>query len=219
MGNSRTAEDAACDRVQAETSIMIDGHKALIYGHEGEALPDLNHRGWRYEADKCEASYNSAWYAYHLDDGKQLEISVAEGYPEDAGIEPIRSGLEALKQWWWDQTPPCDLEEWLVEWGYTDPVTAGIVKKATPDYDGVCRIWREPQYQSSCYDPPLAGYVRHEDPSGEKTDEIWEGTYAEAEAYVNDYYDAPSGYDGIKACNVLAHGQISADRLMIIKTH
>jgi hypothetical protein len=185
----------------------------------GVILPDLDTSDWRDGADESAQSHSDSWYAYHLPGSLQLEIDVVQGYPEYAHIEERRDAETALHEWWSNcsdgQAADVPLAEWLVQWDYTDPVAMGLLAVAQPGAERV-RIWREPHYYSGTCDAPSAGYDRVTLDDGQPTDEIWEGTYTEAQAYVEEYMSAPSGYDGIPARNVLSHGQASSDTLTIV---
>jgi len=83
---------------------------------------------------------------------------------------------------------------------------------ADEGYQGPCRVWREPNYHIGTYGAPTPHFA-----TDESRDIIEFATRAEAEDYVYDYYNAPSQYDGIPACNVLSHGQAGADGLVIVR--
>lgn len=103
------------------------------------------------------------------------------------------------------------MPEVFAAYGY-DPVRAGILTAAPEDYAGECAIWDVPQYYAGTYNAPQPAFWRSDDPD---TVQVYP-TRAKAQSAVDDYYNAPSGYDGIRACNVLSHGQAGADVLTVV---
>lgn len=133
------------------------------------------------------------WLYLFYDDGCLVSATI-----EDSGIEEFLRSCE-----WGD----ADVDEILAGFGLCD------VQEASDDYTGPCRVWCQPNYYPGTYGAPQAGWVRDED------GHILEfASREDAEKYVDDYYTAPSGYDGIRACNVLSHGQAGADTLTIVAT-
>jgi len=105
-----------------------------------------------------------------------------------------------------------DLPAWLASMGL-DPFDT-VLRPANPDYDGPCRIWCQPNYSASAINAPREDFVR----DGDKPEANMVGfaireftSYAKAQAYVDDYYNAPSEYDE------LDHGQIGSDFLTIVE--
>ncbi|MHB8996886.1 MAG: hypothetical protein ACYC63_16680 [Armatimonadota bacterium] len=155
-------------------------------------------------------------YRWALADGRSLFVDLAYGGVEsaevaDATIRDIVLG--------WDHDDYPETAEWLAAWGFNG---LDILPVAEPGYDGPCRVWCEPNYYIGTYGAPDPGFVRIDvDDDGychDNYDNIREfETRAEAQAYVDEYYNAPSGYDGIPACNVLSHGQAGADGLTIVR--
>ena len=217
MGNNKTAEGAAYDYAQAKPSITIDGYTIPLRGWKGEILPHLNHSQWFYNADKVRASIDSTWCAYYLGNHKQLEIRESDIYEDGASIERRRRELTALRAWWRDEAlASVLLEEWLAPWNYTDPVAIRLVSEATPNYGGVCRIWREPNTRNR-WDLSYAEYVRRRNSDDRESLDIWQGTYTEAEAYIKKHYTPPLNRSVFPYHNAPKNGEIEPDHMMIIE--
>jgi len=101
------------------------------------------------------------------------------------------------------------LEDALVAYGL-DP----DIVEADDDYTGPCRIWVEPNYLPGTCGAPKSGWVCVDDDGGDI--KVFD-TRAAAQDYVEEYYNAPSCYTSIKACNVFSHGQYAADTLTIVE--
>lgn len=143
---------------------------------------------------------------WHLGDGWYLYADYCDGQLSAARI--TRDDIaHHLTLWAWEDQG-VDLAEWLTMWSLDGLQVCD--KTAGPG--DTCRIWCEPCYYEGTCDAPTAGYVRDQD-----NEEIWEGSYDQAQAWIDEYYDAPSSYDGILACNVLSHGQAGPDTLTIVR--
>lgn len=145
-------------------------------------------------------------YRWGLADGRSLFIDLVEGGVTYAGVDEGDIADHLLN---WDHYSVPETAEWMAGWGY---LGLGYEQVADEGYDGPCRVWREPDCYEGTYTAPNPGYARDD------KDEILEfASREEAEAYVDEYYDAPSQYDGVAACRVLSHGQAGPDQLTIVK--
>lgn len=189
--------------------VFGDPSEAALYGRIQQILDGSlrqNGEDWRDLADENADNDIDSCYRYDMGGGKHLYIYCVQGYPELAEIDE-GDMRNYLMQRWQDTTEGEDPDEWLAAWGYS-PNDRQIAPR---DYDGPCRVWHEPQYYQGSYNAPVPHYAR--DDMGGIIDFP---TRADAQAYIDDYRSAPSGYDGIPACNIMAHGQAGADVLTII---
>lgn len=191
------------------STINIDGQEKDIDVENnidltGLTLPDLSESDWRYGADDCFESGNSNVYQWNLSEIVRLYVDVDQGY-----VVGVVATKETIGQHLLDWDYDCDTAEWLSSWGLDG---AEILSPADADFQGACRVWVEPNYYQGTYGAPVAGFARDEQGN---ILEFENGS--KAAAYVSEYYNAPSGYDGIPACNVLSHGQAGADSLKIVQ--
>jgi len=174
------------------------------------SLPDLSGDDWRDQADEALDNGIETCYRYALTDGLNLYIDVEQG--DIVGVQVSAEPMLAHMREWWHAMACGDAEEaeWLAVLGFSG---LDVLETADEDYNGPCRVWHEPcYYQGTCNAPP-DHFARVEG-----TDDIREFVTREAaQSYVDEYYNAPSKYDGIPACNVLSHGQAGADKLTIVK--
>lgn len=124
-----------------------------------------------------------------------------------------------IGDWNWDELGYARKSEWMAAWGYNGLAYEAV---ATPEHEGPCLVYCEPNYYQGHINAPKPHMVHEEDADGQTVYDA-DGPvvrefadYAEAKAYVDAYYDAPSGYDGIRACSVLSHGQSGPDTLTIV---
>lgn len=124
------------------------------------------------------------------------------------------SAYDIIRMW---DPGDSDPDEFLVSFGL-DPHW----EEAEEGYEGECKVWHKPNYYPGTCNAPQPGYARF--PFGEwgernenEGEIIVFDTYAAAKEYVDNYYDEPSTYKGIPACNVLSHGQAGPDNLTIVK--
>jgi len=204
--------------METTQTIKIDGATHELYGDDlraGSSLPDLSKVS---VGDLCNSGIISDYasndvvtiWQCNIDRGRQFLYICAEN--GEVVLTTVSSynfadfvlsyGSDYCDDW-------DDLPGWLASMGL-DPLET-VLCPAGPDYDGPCRIWCNPNYFASTINAPRADFVRDEDDPREFV------SRAEAQAYVDKYYDEPSGYDGIKACNVLSHGQAGPDLLTIVE--
>lgn len=183
-------------------------------------LPDLDTSDYRDLATTCYSNDVQSAYAYNLASGVTLWIDTDPGYIENVEVsaDDIYAHLRGYDlDSAWDEG---GYAEFFASW-CLDGLQALTV--AAEDYDGPCRVWSAPNYYQGTYNAPTAQFVRasylHEgDSAYQGTDEIVElASYVEAAAYVHNYYNEPSRYDGIPQCNVMAHGQAGSDTLTIVQ--
>ena len=186
-------------------SIVVGGERVPLhrYAEGAGELPDLSAEDWRQSAAECWEGGVDALYRWPLA-GAALYIYVDQGMPVGAEITTASAESYVL-----GLDHGCDDAEMLAGWGLDG---LSVLAEASAEHTGPCRVWREPQYYQGTCDAPAPGYARDDD--GEIIE--WD-SYAEAAEYVREYYEAPSGYDGIPACNVLAHGQSGPDTLTIVE--
>ena len=194
------------------TTIIIDGYKVPC---EEDMLQAVLAAGIELAGDDAEwargpdeeasaGSYKSL--RWDLGEGRSLYVDYDQGVPDCAAINAVGMA-EHLQDWDWADDA-ASLGEWMAQWGYEGLAYEQV---AGEDYEGPCRVWREPNYYQGTYDAPQAGYARDDE-----GDVLEFDTRAEAQAYCDDYFGAPSEYEGIPACNVLAHGQAGADALTVV---
>lgn len=185
-------------------TIRGEAHELNVWvGSTPETLPDLSGEEYMDSADDAWANAHWDVYRWTLTDGRYLYVFATQGEIESVTIcdDDIEAYLTTCE--WYDHAE-C-VEEWVASWGVKP-----TLDEAPADWDGPCRVWHQPHYYAGHANPPVAGYARDDDAIREFADR------AAAEAYVEEYYTAPSCYDGIPACNVLSHGQAGADTLTIV---
>ncbi len=188
-----------------QTSINYRGHEVSLSIEVAGivALPDLSDRDSFLTADESHENGCYGVKQWNLSETVRLYVDTDDGYPVAATVTTDDID-DYVMRWDHDGEPA----EWLAGWGFD--ALARLVE-AAEGYNGDCRIWCEPCYYHGASGALKPGFVR--DDQGE----IMEfGSYAEADQYVQDYYGAPSSYNGILACNVLSHGQAGADDLTIV---
>ena len=161
---------------------------------------------WYGTADECADNGMDSLYLWRVADRCNLVIWCEQGHPVDASL-----GKKDLPQYVRTYLASDGLRESeaLASYGF-DGLAAETI--AAEDYEGECAIWCEPTYYPGTCNAPQAGFVR------ESEDKVCVfATRAEAKAYVDKYYTAPSAYNGILECNVLEHGQAGADALTIVE--
>lgn len=196
-------------------TITIDGRYVPLYGeHDPIALPDLNGDLWRESAVESYEAGTFAVHVYTLDSLSRLFIDSDQGVPDCATVSDY--GItEHLSNWSWNDFDFPHIAEWYSAWGLDG--LAHLVA-APADYDGPCAVWRDPSYYAGTINAPGARLDRETDRDGSPINEVLTfPTRTKAEAYVAAYYGEPSEYAGIRACNVLSHGQAGADTLTIVK--
>ena len=163
---------------------------------------------WRETADESADNGIDSLYLWRLADRLYLIIYCEQGRPVNANLsdDDLADYVCAYC------ADGCRESEALASWGL-DGLAAET--EAAEDYDGECAIWCEPHYYEGTCGAPQAGFVRDD----KSLDIRVFPRVAEAQAYVDEYYSAPSGYDGIRECNVLSHGQFGADTLTIVEWH
>lgn len=191
--------------------ITIDGYEVDCDDDVVDAVLahsiDLESECWDEHADEEASNGTFRVLRWGLQE-RSLYIDLDQGVPDSAAVEECTME-QHITQWPWGEMGYASLSEWMAAWecdglSYEEP--------APDDYDGPCYVWHAPNYYQGTFDAPLAGYAR--DSNGEV---IEFETRAKAQAYVDEYYSAPSQYEGIPACNVLTHGQAGPDELTIVK--
>lgn len=144
---------------------------------------------------------------YDLGGGWTLYIDTNQGMVMYVQVskDPIE---EIVRDWWCNETDGSNmLAEWLSQGGLDGLAT---LTEATEEHEGECLVWRAYHYYPGTYNTPQDGFDRDE------SDELRTfKTFAEAKKYV-DAYDEESGYNGIKECMVMSHGQAGPDTLTIV---
>lgn len=187
--------------------LNIGGTILTIYHKTLPDLPDLSDRYNYWEKSDEEASNGmDSLYIYNLADGLQLEVYTEQGHPTFASVVPRRPIWMALAECYYET----DLTTWLAEWGIDPGLTPADPKSTYDNY----RIWVTPNYYSGTCGAPISGWLLDDD--GNPIDYP---SYQAAQDAVDEYYNAPSCYDGIPACNVLSHGQAGSDDMMIVEYH
>ena len=196
-----------------ERSIIIADQTYVVEADSHiPSLPDLSGDDWRDLADDRQSNGLESCYRYALADGLSLYIDVDQG--DITAVQVSAEPMLAHMREWWHAVACGEVEEaeWLVEWGMGG---LAVLDVAGEDYNGPCRVWHEPCYYQGTCNAPREHFAREDG-----TDDIRDfATRAEAQSYVDEYYNAPSKYDGIPACNVLSHGQAGADTLTIVKAY
>lgn len=184
-----------------KTEITIDGQTYDLHAWADGPLPDLSGSNWRDLATDEWSGGGESIYRYTIADGIYL-------YVYDGPYGPCASIDTAdIDSYVADLDHDCDLDEWLAAWDL-EPA----FMPAADDYVGQCRIWCQPHYYQGTTNAPRPCYLREE----HRPDDIRIfADRAAAQAYIDEYYGAPSAYDGVRACNVLGHGQYAADTLTI----
>jgi len=206
-----------------EQTITINGEEYEIanYTDATPALPDIDWAEWCGEG--CtEVADNGidACYRYDLGNGLSLYIDREQGAITAISISRDTM-IEHMQEWWSNITDGSDEQaEWLAAWGLNALSTLVIAK---PGDEGPFRVWCEPQYFPGTCNAPLPRYAHKWATDAEcvtPDDDLGIAefdTYEQAQAYIDEYYSAPSRYDGIPACNVMSHGQAGPDRLSIVR--
>jgi len=208
----------------ANLTININGIEHPIYNNTGSteiALPDLAEDDcWREHATEFVDNDIDSCYRYDLGNGNSLYIDCEQGAPSCLSID-TDSMIEHLRDWWSNTNDGMvEFAEWLAGWGLDG---LAVLTKANEGDEGPFRVWHEPHYPGTC-NAPQPGFAHKYSTDDEvvnpdQDEGIWEfATYEQAAAYVHEYYNEPSTYDGIPQCNVLSHGQAGADRLTIVRT-
>jgi hypothetical protein len=215
------------ERIMHMTKIMIDGDVVDVDDDVVTAIlelsldiaEDLDAADPEPDEQAKDSSDQYAIYRWGLADGRSLFVDSAHGGVVSAGVDG-GSIADRLLDWDHDDVP--ETAEWMAAWGYSG---LAYLEEAKEGYDAPCRVWCEPNYYPGTYGAPDPHFIRtyanrRDDdvqfvPYDEDIREFV--TYAEAEAYVDEYYDAPSGYDGIATCCVLSHGQAGPNSLTIVK--
>lgn len=178
---------------------------------EGSALPDLSKEDWRESADESHDNEVQAVHSWKIGE-LWLHIFTDQGYPESAIIE-AGEHVRYLAEVCDNIAADADADRAEIMAGFGIDFPNAILKEASEDYDGECRVWHIPNYYPGHNNPPLPSFAREGD-----GDEITTfASYAEAKAYVEFYFNEESAYDGIAQCNVLSHGQAGADSLKIVE--
>ncbi len=199
-------------------SIEIDGEAfAIEQGYAGQTLPDLSEWYWRDSANHNYTDGMDSIIGFDLKDGETLWIDCIQGSPNSVRIST--EGILSLLQDWYSNQAYDDIEyaEFLAGWGI-DPLEALALALADESWDGPCRIWCVPCYYPGTFNAPLPAFYRKHDEDGRTSEIVEFETYADAKAAYDEYYNAPSAYDGIPACNVLSHGQAGSDTLVIVRS-
>jgi len=210
-------------------TITIDGNEISIYNDTDkpvavEDIPSVitspDYDGQIYDAsDECWSNGPDGLYLYRMDDGRNLYVDVVQVI--DCITITDDSPIGHLRDWYANISDDDDEDEWLSEW---DLAADDHLVAVPDDYDGPCRVWHAPCYYSTHNNRPTGYWARDDDvtpPDNEYVDPKLSPIHvfvnrADAQDYINDYYTAPSGYDGIPACNVLSHGQAGSDTLIIV---
>ena len=157
-----------------------------------------------------EASYGDySIKRYNLVDGRWLRIDRDEDYTVSVE-ESTRNIADALLDWPWDDMGWQSSAEFLGAFGI-DPMY--VLEKADETWTGHCKVLHEPQYYGGSCNAPTPSFALGDD----SPDDFEFADYAAAKAYVDNYYTAPGTYDGIPACNELAHNQAGPDTLTIVR--
>lgn len=180
-------------------------------------LPDLEYGGPVHDADIIDNGVYTieVWPA---GEGLSLVIESEQGCIITCSLRETVTAAEVLECW---DTDGADIYEWRAQWG-VDPQ----IEPVADDYDGPCRVWHETHYYAGTCNAPIAGWRRKNRHSGyddvvpgnpdeDRTGILVWATRAAAQEYVDNYYNAPSAYDGIPQCNCLSHGQAGPDTLYI----
>jgi len=187
--------------------INIGGSKLRLYGNgPAHNLSQLNTRDWRDLCD-CVADDNMVSYFLFRATAKTACIIYCyQGTP--LSIDWLADG-ETPEQYIADSyNGDGELAEYLSGLGFNGKHVLDVV---VASHDGPCRVWCEPQYLHGTYNAPVDGFARDD---GDAIIEFASGK--DAQAYIDDYYNEPSAYDGVRECNVLCHGQAGADILTIV---
>ena len=190
-----------------KTTIEIGNKTLEVYGATPEMiLPEIEDDMILDNADETASNGIDDFAVYYLDDDThQLEIYFEQGYASYATIEIRRPIVDVILDCEYD----IDRPEWLSAWGQDPDLTETDENSTALNF----RIWDTPNYYQSNINSPQPGWWRDEE-----TNEPMEfDSYAGAKEVVDEYYGAPSAYDGIPQCNVLSHGQAGADTLTIVE--
>jgi hypothetical protein len=175
----------------------------------GVDLTELRPYDYASRASAHATNGSDSVYRFDLPDGRFVFLDCPQGTPETVFVAPVgEDSIEVYVREFCYQDYVA-LSEYMVEWGFDG---LDYEDEAGPDYAGRCRIWSEPHYYAGTCGAPSPGYAKDDDGRV-----LQFQTYAKAKAYVDNYYNAENAYDGVKDCNVLAHGQSAADTLTIIK--
>lgn len=203
------------ERMIAECKYQIETEVLAAATAAGIDLDDYVDDAWANATESADNGYESA-HRIQLPDGHNIYIDVT-----NAGIENVVLGGTALvadttlEEYvaTWDLPTGTDMHRatFMAAWGYDG---LGYLQAAPADYDGPCWIWRQPNYYEGTINAPQPGLLTDDDPYGTPREF---STRADAQAWVDQYHNAPSAYDGIKQCHVLSHGQAGPDVLTIVQ--
>jgi len=187
---------------------------------EGESLPTLPTDDLAGEIYGLGESCTDQWtngmydvYRWTLTDNDHpvyLYVDTEQGDVTSAELSRERIA-DHLANWEYEG----ELAEWLAQWDINGLSALHVIEE-DDEYDGPCRVWHQSHYHDGYGTPSPAGFARQDDEFGEG-DILEFASRAEAQAYVDEYYNEPSGYDGVAACNVLSHNQYACDTLTIVQ--
>ena len=190
------------------TTITIAGQTHTVTNYTNRPMPPLPTLAddWQDQADDSAHNGANSCYQYRLGDGLYLYIDCIGGRIDAVSVE-AQDMVDHVLDWEWPED--CDGAQWLAAW-HLDPMR--VLTPADVDWHGPCRVWRSPNYHSGTSNAPMGDYARDE--AGEILEFAGRHT---AQAYVDAYYTAPSPYDGSPACEVLGHGQVAPDTLIVVQ--
>jgi hypothetical protein len=176
------------------------------------ALPNLSGEDWRKTADESHDNGVVAVHSWKIGD-LWLHIYTDQGSPQSASLEAA-DHLEYLAEQCQYIAVDVNRDRAEIMAGFHIDFPEAFLSEAKPDWKGECRVWHMPNYYSGHNNPPLPHFAREGDDPKQITTFA---NYADAKAYVENYFNEESAYDGIAACNVLSHGQAGADSLKIVE--
>lgn len=183
------------------TMMVIDGQERQVIG-DNPTAPDLSGDDWREQCEMIGSDGSDSYYTVG-----NLIIYTYEG--EITTVEVLPPGVSPDD---WIVANFCgdaEIAEYMAGLGFDG---LNQLNEATPEYDGPCRIWCTSHYYPGTVNVPRSEFMRDEDGEIAEYED-----YAAAQAVVDEYYNAPSAYDGIPQCNVMSHGQYAADTLTIVE--
>lgn len=204
-----------------EMNINIEGTKYSVdcYGEIGEvSLPDLSGEDWRDKADETLSGGLESVHGYKVADGEKPIWLTA--WCDQGSILFVFLGEETPSDHVWEAAQNqgyCEPLEYLASFEI-NPLEEHLesIPADAEEIEGeTYRVWVEPQYYEGTCNAPVPHFAR----DGEYGDgDVLEFDSLEAARdYVHEYYNEPSGYDGIPACNCLSHGQYAADVLTVVR--